>query len=54
MVQFNDHLPLQTHIPALRPHVAAGKLEVPRLEHISLGLNRGDSQRFVNERVCRH
>jgi hypothetical protein len=24
------------------------------LEHISLGLNRGDSQRFVNERVCRH
>jgi hypothetical protein len=24
------------------------------LEHISLGLNRGDSQRIVNERVCRH
>jgi len=24
------------------------------LEHISLGLNRRDSQRFVNKRVCRH
>jgi hypothetical protein len=27
---------------------------IPVLEHISLGLNRGDSQRIVNERVCRH
>jgi D-arabinose 5-phosphate isomerase GutQ len=24
------------------------------LEQISLGSNREDSQRFVNERVCRH
>jgi hypothetical protein len=31
-----------------------GKLMLPDLEHVSVGLNRGDSQRFVNERVCRH
>jgi hypothetical protein len=24
------------------------------LEQISLGSNREDSQRFINERVCRH
>jgi hypothetical protein len=26
----------------------------PKLEQISLGSNREDSQRFINERVCRH
>jgi hypothetical protein len=31
--------------------IEAGKLE---LEQISLGSNREDSQRFINERVCRH
>lgn len=25
-----------------------------QLEQISLGSNREDSQRFINERVCRH
>jgi hypothetical protein len=33
---------------------AMKKTTIRRLEHISVWLNRGDSQRFVSERVWRH
>jgi hypothetical protein len=29
-------------------------VSILKLEQISLGSNREDSQRFINERVCRH
>ena len=39
---------------APHPYIDAFRRGLRELEQISLGSNRKDSQRFINERVCRH
>jgi hypothetical protein len=39
---------------ASRVTYVTGSIGTRELEHVSLWLNRGDSQGFVNERVWRH
>ena len=49
-------LPATLPVPTVTLPLARELVIVPstELEQISLGSNREDSQRFINERVCRH
>jgi hypothetical protein len=54
-----DRLPVKARMPQIEVEEEDGSVALrwiapDKLEQISLGSNREDSQRFNNERVCRH